>query len=1083
MVFHKKDKTALQQQGISFKKSMLAMCIMALSSPTWAQDATESEKTTGNDVEEVVVTGMRQALSSAQDIKQNADTVVDSITAKDFGSFPDKSVGEALQRVAGITVNRFAASSDTAHFSAEPSGVIVRGLNQVRSEFNGRDSFSANSGRGLSWGDVSPELMSGVDTYKNQTAELIEGGIAGTINLRTRLPFDQSGELKALTLSTNYGDLADSYTPEGSALYSNRWETSAGEFGAMVNVAYSEVETRSQGIQLNRMNRFRDVYGEDTLRYIPDGVNFRDNLYERERNGVALALQWQDTDQVYVASLQFNRSEYENSWEEYVIGPNMGNASFGQSVFYEIKDGSEKIPIPAAGTGDFTWDNNDVFQTGTLTMPFGGWNAGAGVYKNDQGVDFITPCYDWNGCAAPRNIGAGVTSSTRAATNKNMTQDLGFNLKWNPTDTIHAQFDVQYVDSTVEAYDIEMGMNTYSNAEVDLTGSLPSVELQEPAHVNWSANGMANPHNYWVNSIMDHVEDSSGDEFAFKADVKFDVESGWVESVKVGARYADRDQQVNWSNYNWQNVSNSWSANPESFFVDSGPSGTFKGYPDFTTVKQWDSSFGDISTSDGMNTFVVGNADLMKNQRAFANAMSATALGLTDGRGWDPICSNVGDRNGEVDGTCFTPAETADISEETQALYVQMHFGGENLVLFDRPLTGNIGVRYVKTELTSVGGNDYKALGADSLVCEPNEGENGQVPAVPNTVGCYLSADDKAFMNGFSEPTIAEVTHHNVLPSLNLKYELDEGLQLRVALSRAMARPDVGNLRNYAAISNKLPSTSDASDPLWIKNSNGEITGAKVFYSTDKQNPYLKPIIADQADISVEYYFDSVGSVTFTGFTKHFDDYIQHGRTYTDYTNNGVTRTVEVGRPFNGDGAKINGFEFAFQRFFDFFPAPFDGLGVQANYTYIDNQGISNANVKSTSGDGTSSTVSGQAPDTVKVDRLEGMSDESYNIVLMYEKDAIKARLAYNWRSEFMVTAIDCCVAMPIWNESAGYLDGSVSYDFNDNVQVSFQASNLLNTETVLKQQVSDYDKGGLQLDNAWFQNDRRYTLSLRLKY
>ena len=81
------------------------------------------------------------ALQSAQEIKRSADTVVDSITATDIGAFPDKSVAEALQRVPGVTVNRFAATGDTAHFSAEPSGVIVRGLPQVRSEFNGRDSF------------------------------------------------------------------------------------------------------------------------------------------------------------------------------------------------------------------------------------------------------------------------------------------------------------------------------------------------------------------------------------------------------------------------------------------------------------------------------------------------------------------------------------------------------------------------------------------------------------------------------------------------------------------------------------------------------------------------------------------------------------------------------------------------------------------------------------------------------------------------------------------------------------------------------------------------------------------------------
>ena len=69
----------------------------------------------------------------------------------------------------------------------------------MRSEFNGRDSFNANSSRGLSFGDVSPELMAGVDTYKNATADMIEGGIAGTVNLRTHVPFDSEGFVLAIS--------------------------------------------------------------------------------------------------------------------------------------------------------------------------------------------------------------------------------------------------------------------------------------------------------------------------------------------------------------------------------------------------------------------------------------------------------------------------------------------------------------------------------------------------------------------------------------------------------------------------------------------------------------------------------------------------------------------------------------------------------------------------------------------------------------------------------------------------------------------------------------------------------------------
>jgi outer membrane receptor for ferrienterochelin and colicin len=115
--------------------------------PAYAQDDTDESDEV---IEEIVTTGIRSSLQSAQALKRNANTIIESITADELGDFPDKSIAEALKRVAGITVNRFAASDDTAHFSAEPSGVIVRGLNMVRTEFNGRDSFSANSSRGLS---------------------------------------------------------------------------------------------------------------------------------------------------------------------------------------------------------------------------------------------------------------------------------------------------------------------------------------------------------------------------------------------------------------------------------------------------------------------------------------------------------------------------------------------------------------------------------------------------------------------------------------------------------------------------------------------------------------------------------------------------------------------------------------------------------------------------------------------------------------------------------------------------------------------------------------------------------------------
>ncbi len=1092
MVFQKNQKAA-QQQGIKFKKSMLAMCIVALSAPSIAQDAGNKND---ENLEEVVVTGMRQALGSAQDIKREASTVVESITADDMGAFPDKSVAEALQRVPGITVNRFAASDDTAHFSTEPSGVLVRGLDQVRTEFNGRDSFSANASRGLSWGDVSPELMSGVDTYKNQMAELIEGGIAGTVNLRTRLPFDQDGEMIGVSVSTNYGDLSEEFTPEFSGLYSNRWETGAGEFGFLANLAYSEVQTRSEGIQAGRINRFRDIYAEDTLYYIPASISMRDNVYDREREGIALAAQWQDTDEVFVASLQYNRSQYENSWEEYVVSAIPADHSYGQSVFYEITpndDGSlpSTYPRPLDPNDPFVFAPNGLFQSGLMTTDIGWWgnqdgSEAAGYGMNSAGEPMIPACYGWNGCGSGKR-GVDMSTVTRSNNNENMTQDFGFNLKWSPTDRIRANFDLQYVDSSVDNYDMEVGYNSFANLNLDMSGERPVMGLEAPESVNSSPGLFANPNNYYIHHIMDHVEDSDGNEFAFRADLEMDLDSGWFESVKMGARYADRDQDVRWSGYNWQNVANTWTNNQAGYYnLDRHEPDTlfntgFVGYPQgHYTNRKFESDFFDLSP----NEFVFANMDLLKNQELMASTMSATALGLPGGVGWDPICSNKGDRGEEVAGSCFLPAELVDVSEETNAFYVQLNFGGDDAELFGKPISGNFGVRYVETEIVSSGGIAYPKFSPEDLECE-NLAPPANLPPganyVPKSVGCYLSAEDIAFANGASELGVSTAKHTNILPSFNLKMDLNDDWLMRFALSKAMARPDIGNLRNYADVSATLPEADNYDDPLWVKDSAGTITGANVLYKGDAQNPYLKPIEANQVDLSLEHYFADVGSFSVAVFYKEFEDYIQFGTYNREFTNNGATRTGEIRGPLNGEGANISGFEIAYTRFFDFLPAPFDGFGIQTNYTYVDNNGIENTNIQAQRADG--GTVTDQAPDSISVDRLEGLSDETANFVAMYEKGDWALRLAYNWRSEFMVTAIDCCVSYPIWNEATGQLDGSIRYNATDNIEISFQASNLLSEETVLKQQIENTEDGGLRLPNAWFQNDRRYTLGVRFKY
>ena len=171
---------------------------------------------------EIVVSGFRASLQSAENIKRDSSQIVDSIVASDIGKLPDRNIAEALQRVAGIQIQRN---------YGEGSSVAIRGLTQVRTELNGRDIFTAGDDNGLNLEDIPAELLAGIDVYKNPSADQIEGQLAGVINIRTRKPFDFSGFKIAASATNNYYDLTKKSGPSGSLLVSDRWNTGIGEIG------------------------------------------------------------------------------------------------------------------------------------------------------------------------------------------------------------------------------------------------------------------------------------------------------------------------------------------------------------------------------------------------------------------------------------------------------------------------------------------------------------------------------------------------------------------------------------------------------------------------------------------------------------------------------------------------------------------------------------------------------------------------------------------------------------------------------------------------------------------------------------
>jgi TonB-dependent receptor len=236
------------------------------------------------DLGRIVVTSKRASLASAQVIKRDKLEIVDSVVAEDINKLPDYNVSDALQRITGIQI---------ARDRGEGTGIAIRGLTQMETLLNGREIFTAGWGRNLDFADIPSEMLAAVDVYKTSSAQQIEGGIGGTIDLRTRRPFDFGAPQLLGTARVIHGDLVDASKPQLSLLASDRWDTAdAGEFGALLNVSYQKRAWRED--QKGTGNPVAiTVAGQTVL--APNGATDTVTLGERERIGASTILQWRPT--------------------------------------------------------------------------------------------------------------------------------------------------------------------------------------------------------------------------------------------------------------------------------------------------------------------------------------------------------------------------------------------------------------------------------------------------------------------------------------------------------------------------------------------------------------------------------------------------------------------------------------------------------------------------------------------------------------------------------------------------------------------------------------------------------------------
>lgn len=302
-----------------FALTAVASAVLGLSAPqAYAQSATSQVE----ELEEVVVTGIRSSLERASDIKRNSDGVVDAISAEDIGKFPDSNLAESLQRVSGVSIDRQ---------NNEGNQITVRGFgprfNLVT--LNGRSMPTSNAlfqrflNRSFNFNELASSSVSAVEVYKTGRADLPTGGIGSTVNIRSAKPFDYNGFKVAGSIKANIDTTVETgsdFTPDASILISNTFADD--KIGLLASVSYSERDSRLESVQVDATQRVVDNDPVDAgidsslnqndrnALFLPRSVQYNTIDYERERTNAQFVAQFRPNENLEI-DVDYTLSRFE----------------------------------------------------------------------------------------------------------------------------------------------------------------------------------------------------------------------------------------------------------------------------------------------------------------------------------------------------------------------------------------------------------------------------------------------------------------------------------------------------------------------------------------------------------------------------------------------------------------------------------------------------------------------------------------------------------------------------------------------------------------------------------------------------
>ena len=994
----------------------LSLILGATALPALSAEEAATQTNAEENIEVIQVTGMRSSIKESTRLKRDATGVVDAISAEDIGKFPDTNLAESLQRITGVSIDRS---------NGEGSRVTVRGFgpqyNMVT--LNGRamastslpDGGGASDNRAFDFQNLASDAVKSVEIYKTANAAAASGGIGATININTAKPLDNPG-----------------------------FVASIGGKAMMDTSVRGGVRDSSDKVtpELSGLLSWTD---EDEM----FGASFSGSFSQRDSSSTSAGVaQWRNG--VFDGTVpDMVPSTSPGAPTQLNNAPGIGeNFALPSDIAYTLWDRQRERtnaqltlqyrPVDAiTATFDYTYSKLEQEQHGTeLSI----WMSD---YKSDiTFTDGLNPSplhyAEDKREQAPRDI------AVKQKYRNSITEDaaIGLNIAWEINDDLTLAFD--YNDSSSES----SPMSSYGN---DVTVGIGSNVLAQQGGT-FGASGLPA-----INIGFDDCDPRIG----LNCSNSFDVSD-------VGTSIYQKAHANNTNDITQIRIDGTWEF--EDGAIDFG-----------VESREMDNHSVQSSTNQSMGDWGVNNPGEipagMLDAIDFNDSLDDyTTTGWTQAFRGDTVeLANWAAPIYGLDLARDTATGTnRRIQEDVTAAYVKVSYAGE---ISDMPYNVSVGLRYEDTKSTSTANL-----------------------AAPTAVR-WVSNNDFTVDQGLAENAALFSTsnsYSHFLPNIDFDIYLVENLKARASFSQTIARPTYGQLSNATSI------TGGPSAPTALNGTTG---------SANSGNASLVPLESTNIDISMEWYFDDTSYVSAGYFRKDVDKFIGNGPLVGNYyslgdasggpraaqaiadltaagisvnettlfsqvaatqlgeeiyangrTDNDYESLVDVyansddplmsflsQSPVNNKSAVIDGWELAVQHFFGE-----SGFGFQANYTLVD-------------GD-----IGFDLATTAEQFALLGLSDTA-NIVLLYEMEDFSARIAYNWRDEFLNNAA-IFENEPEFTEAYSQIDFSVSYQVTEQFSMSFAGINITGEDP------RKHGRTANQLTYAeeW---DARYELGLRYTF